>query len=134
LTRRRPTGFALVALVLLLGLAGAGQSASYLHLLTARHEVCAEHGEIADVAPGTPAFVPLPSDGRPSFATSRFEVEGDHHCFATAGRRESAQAAPTAPTSAFVLAEQPAPREAAAPRPTPRAILEFAPKHSPPAA
>ena len=124
--------------IVLLALAGGGQAGSYLHLLTAHHAVCAQHGDLADVgAPGSAALAACDSreTALPGFFVPLALEPGDHHCFATAGRRESVAlaAADEVRAEGAIGAKLPRPATDDSPRGA-RSILRFAPKHSPPTA
>jgi len=119
---------------LLLAVFLTAQSASYLHLLIVHHGICEAHGELTEeLSPTARPSTPVESrDHRPTLAALAGESP-DHHCFATACRRESVQPIDSSATLTFTNLGH----EIATPilEPFPSvAILRFAPKHSPPVA
>lgn len=119
------------ALLLLLG-----QLASYEHLLTVRHEVCAEHGELIDVHQGPAAEGSQSASSGGQFTrSSRPEVGHQHeHCALAPHRRESSAA--LQPRATVCAAPPPlVSRLTSAPLPLQtarQAVYRLAPKNSPP--
>lgn len=124
-------------LIVVLALAGGGQAGSYLHLLTAHHAVCAQHGDLADVAAPDAAFAACSprEDALPALSVPQAVEPTDHHCLATAGRRESVALVVGDPVRHDVAISAILPRPVAEHSPRDAdSILRFAPKHSPPTA
>ena len=119
-------GLCVLALVL-------GDVTRAVHLLAARHVICAAHGELVEAAERveTPVFS---AERAARVAASEEDSVGHHeHCAAAAA--PSRPLAASALHAALVAAEAPTAVVAPALSGTgahPRAVLDFAPKHGPP--
>jgi hypothetical protein len=132
LSRRRTATWATAALCLLIQLVATA------HLVVARHEVCAEHGEV--IHAGDHHADPIEATGRaPTTGAALREAapaddhrEVDDHCRALTERRDITDAPALALPLLAVAARPPAPPVAAAARAT--SVYRLAPKNSPPPA
>jgi hypothetical protein len=117
----------------------AGQLGTFAHLVTVRHELCAEHGELVDVHDGPAAGWRGPvadaanNNGSRFAASSRAAAGHQHeHCAIAPHRRDSSAGARLehaigeAPAVVATFAVSPVPSVA-------RAVYRLAPKTSPPA-
>jgi hypothetical protein len=114
-----------------------GQLGSYAHLVSVRHEVCAEHGELVDVHGGAVATASTEAAGPDARLASSSRAEPGHqheHCALAPHRRESAvdspyhhaigQAPPAAASLSSIARLAPLASQS---------IYRLAPKTSPPA-
>jgi hypothetical protein len=123
------SGLALLALIAQLG--------SVAHLAVVNHVACAEHGEMVEVSPDVDAL-----RSRTATDTATQGIRADHvkahghdHCLIAAFRRERARAGTTVSICIPVSQERTG-QAALVPREPPPAIalLDLAPKNSPPTA
>jgi hypothetical protein len=116
-----------------------GEASSWLHLVIVRHVVCADHGQLVDVAAGTEHALELttprePREGDGVERSDAFGVaaHGDHHCEFLATLRTRVPV-PSAGVEPIPRVSEPLP----APAPALSAgssfpLLLLAPKASPP--
>jgi len=120
----------------LAALFAVGQLAGFLHLVTVRHQRCAEHGEVVDVQARRSPSVAARDDQRARLDAAE-PGDRDHrheHCALAPQRRDEAallpQQAPLAQPPPC-LAQSPVPVET--PPALGHALYRLAPKTSPPA-
>jgi hypothetical protein len=127
--KRSASAFAVVTLIAQIG--------SVAHFAFVKHVECADHGEMIDVAPDADELrPPAVTDGSSdAVRADRAKAHGHEHCAVAAFRRTRAETRSTESSSSPVAidrARRAAPTER---EPLPSiAILDFAPKGSPPAA
>ena len=108
--------------------------AGVLHVLVVRHATCPGHGEIVHGAAPVVAEVSVSRERVARDATQEAAEEADEHCLLMATRRrEMAGLAPAPQPVVRAPAAVPVDSPPAVAAVSPRALLRFAPKTSPPA-
>ncbi|HZS40257.1 MAG TPA: hypothetical protein VFF06_25675 [Polyangia bacterium] len=112
------------------------QLGSVFHLAAVKHVECAEHGELVEVASDfAPARAVTAADSRTASIRGEYALAHGHdHCPLAACRRERVRSEARTTLLAPSLQEQSAVLTAGRSAPAPAiAILDLAPKNSPPA-